>query len=152
MGTNWRQEDLGAQRNTFLLWGWLARVTQGGCGVLGNVQKPSGIRSGQSALSDPASAGRWDKIIPRGPFQPQPLCDCRAACCLDQHKTVPDLLPQRTPCHPSTTKTLTDMSNALQYKVSLWIEALQGWQFLWAERGTVFPLCYCCLRSSKLNS
>jgi len=52
----------------------LAQVAQGGCGDLGDVQKPSGHGPGQPALGRPAQAG-LDKTPSRGPFQPQPFCD-----------------------------------------------------------------------------
>ena len=55
--------------------GALEQAAQGGCGVSfsGDTQNPPGQGPVQPAVGDPASAGRLDWMIHRGPFQPWPF-------------------------------------------------------------------------------
>ena len=56
----------------------VAQAAQGGCGVSfpGDIQNPPGCVPVPPALGVPAEAGGLDEIVSRGPFQPQPFCDC----------------------------------------------------------------------------
>jgi len=57
--------------------GALEQAAQGGCGVSpsGDVQDPPGQGPVQPAVGDPASAGGFNWMTHRGPFQPQTFCD-----------------------------------------------------------------------------
>jgi len=57
--------------------GALELVAQGGCGFSfsRDIQNSPGQGPVQPLLGVPAVGGGLDQMIPRGPFQPLPLCD-----------------------------------------------------------------------------
>lgn len=76
-GTNWNTGGLlWTSGNIFLLWGWLAHVAQGHCGVssLGDTQKLSGHSPEWTPLSAASQARNSDKMIYWGDFQPLSVC------------------------------------------------------------------------------
>ncbi|NXA40042.1 KHDR2 protein, partial [Eudromia elegans] len=56
----------------------LEQAAQRGCGVSfsGDLPNPPGCHPVPRAVGVPAGAGGLDWMISRGPFQPQPFCDC----------------------------------------------------------------------------